>query len=216
MITLASLIRDGKLLWVYCNDCGPERDVDPASLELTGNTPVPGLGRRHIKCSTCGSRKIDTKPELYPAGIEAAPESDGLPHDWHRKGARVAPSLAAQNINSCGKKMKQIGAITVAIFLVLSGAPAKSQSPYQVTKESFACRSRGDYEKFIELIVAKDEVAVDKFMSATLAVRRCVALKPGTVVHVETMDYWKGLASFRPQGELDVYWTDRTAAERKK
>lgn len=76
-VTLASLIRDGKLMWVYCNDCGRERDVDPASLGLPHGTPVPGLGRRHMKCSNCGSRKIDTKPELYPGGIVQLPKPHG-------------------------------------------------------------------------------------------------------------------------------------------
>ncbi len=67
-VTLGYLIREKKLLWVYCTSCGRERDVDPSSLALPSDTPVPGLGRRHMKCSACGSRKIDTKPELYPGG----------------------------------------------------------------------------------------------------------------------------------------------------
>ena len=35
--------------------------------------PVPGLGQRHMRCTACGSREIDTKPVLYPGGIEAVP-----------------------------------------------------------------------------------------------------------------------------------------------
>jgi len=31
---------------------------------------VPEIGK-HMKCSACGSRKINTKPELYPGGVEA-------------------------------------------------------------------------------------------------------------------------------------------------
>lgn len=62
-VTLADLIRDDKLLWVYCGDCGHERDVNPA------NVPLPGDKR--MKCSKCGSRKIDARPELYPGGIAA-------------------------------------------------------------------------------------------------------------------------------------------------
>lgn len=75
-VTLASLIRDGRLLWVYCTRCCRERDIDPASLGLPGDTPVPGLGRRHLKCSACGSRDIDTKPELYPGGAEVKRRTD--------------------------------------------------------------------------------------------------------------------------------------------
>ena len=37
---------------------------------LPANTPVPDVDK-HMKCSVCGSRKINTKPELYPGGVEA-------------------------------------------------------------------------------------------------------------------------------------------------
>ncbi len=70
-VTLADLIRDGKLMWVYCCDCCRERDIDPSTLSLPDDTPVPNLGRRFMKCSACGSRKVDTRPELYPGGIPA-------------------------------------------------------------------------------------------------------------------------------------------------
>jgi hypothetical protein len=69
-VTLGDLIREDKLLWVYCRDCGHERDVEPLDLPLPGNTPVPHVGKR-LKCSMCGSRKISTTPELYPGGIHA-------------------------------------------------------------------------------------------------------------------------------------------------
>ena len=46
-------------------DWGHERDVDPAALPLSWDTPVPFIAT-HMKCSACGSRKINTKPELYP------------------------------------------------------------------------------------------------------------------------------------------------------
>ena len=45
-LTLGTLIRGGKLLWVYCCECGRERDVDPATVLLPGGTPVPELGKR--------------------------------------------------------------------------------------------------------------------------------------------------------------------------
>jgi hypothetical protein len=69
-VTLGDLIRDDKLLWVYCCDCGHERDLSPATVPLAPVTPVPEIGK-HMKCSECGSRKIDTKPELYPGGVKA-------------------------------------------------------------------------------------------------------------------------------------------------
>ena len=68
-VTLSDLEKAGKLLWVYCCDCGRERDVEPRSLPLPASFPVPLVGAR-MRCSACGSRKINTKPELYPGGIE--------------------------------------------------------------------------------------------------------------------------------------------------
>ena len=75
-VTLGDLIEGKKLLWVYCCDCGHERDVDPASLPLSWNTPVPLIGT-HMKCAACGSHKINTKPVLYPGGV-AACEAGGI------------------------------------------------------------------------------------------------------------------------------------------
>jgi hypothetical protein len=72
-VTLGDLAHAGKLLWVYCCDCGRERDVDPLSLPLPDETPVPSVGKR-MKCSARGSRKIDARPELYPGGIVAMRE----------------------------------------------------------------------------------------------------------------------------------------------
>ena len=69
-VTLGDLIREGKLLWCYCRHCGRERDVDPATITLPPEFPVPEVGRR-MKCGACGSREIETKPELYPGGSEA-------------------------------------------------------------------------------------------------------------------------------------------------
>jgi hypothetical protein len=69
-VVLADLIRDHRLLWVYCRECGRERDLDPSTVPLPGEFPVPEVGKC-MKCSACGSRKIHTAPELYPGGIEA-------------------------------------------------------------------------------------------------------------------------------------------------
>ena len=63
-VTLGDLIRADKLLWVYCRDCHRERDVNPANVPLPADTPVSEIGKR-MKCSNCGSRAVETKPELY-------------------------------------------------------------------------------------------------------------------------------------------------------
>ena len=72
-VTLGDLIREDKLLWVYCCDCYHERDVNPATVPLPPETPVPEVVK-HMKCSACGSRKIDARPELYPGGVVAMRE----------------------------------------------------------------------------------------------------------------------------------------------
>ena len=46
-VTLADLVRENKLLWVYCCDCGHERDVNPAMVSLPAETPVPEVGQAH-------------------------------------------------------------------------------------------------------------------------------------------------------------------------
>jgi hypothetical protein len=72
-VTLADLAREGKLVWVYCTACGHERDIDPATMPLPRATPVPEVGK-HMKCSACGSRKVDARPELHPGGVVAMRE----------------------------------------------------------------------------------------------------------------------------------------------
>ena len=42
-VTLADLVREDKLLWVYCRECGRERNVNPATVPLPPHTPVPDV-----------------------------------------------------------------------------------------------------------------------------------------------------------------------------
>lgn len=70
-VTLRDLIREGKLLWVYCNGCSHERDVEPATVPLPGDTPVPLVGKQ-MRCSRCSGREIATMPEHCPGGVVAA------------------------------------------------------------------------------------------------------------------------------------------------
>jgi len=69
-VTLSDLIREDRLLWIYCRDCYHERDVNPANVPVPGDTPVPDIGKR-MKCSKCGSKKVSTTPEQYPGGVMA-------------------------------------------------------------------------------------------------------------------------------------------------
>src|SRR3954451_22606436 len=92
-VTLGPSSKAKKLLWVYCCDCCHERDVDPASLPLSWNTPVPLIGT-HMKCSACGGRKINAKPELYPGGVAAmrGREIDKGSHERRRSTLPVCPA----------------------------------------------------------------------------------------------------------------------------
>lgn len=63
-VTLADLHRAHKLLWLYCTACGHEREIDPTSMGIGLETPVPEVGARMV-CSRCGSRKVHTAPQLY-------------------------------------------------------------------------------------------------------------------------------------------------------
>jgi hypothetical protein len=72
-VTLGNLIAANKLLWYYCTACGHERDLEPSMLPLPGDTPVPDV-RWSMRCTRCGAKKADTRPELYPGGIIAMRE----------------------------------------------------------------------------------------------------------------------------------------------
>ena len=52
-VPLGDMMRDGKLLWVYCCDCCRERDIDLATIPPPDDFPVPEIGKR-MKCSACG------------------------------------------------------------------------------------------------------------------------------------------------------------------
>jgi hypothetical protein len=56
-VTLSDLAHESKLLWVYCTGCGRERDLDPLSLPLPGETPVPSVGKR-MKCCLQASLRL--------------------------------------------------------------------------------------------------------------------------------------------------------------
>ena len=46
-VTLGDLVREDKLLWVYCCDCCHERDLNHATVPLPPETPVPELDKRN-------------------------------------------------------------------------------------------------------------------------------------------------------------------------
>ena len=67
-VTLGDLAREGRQrLWIYCTECGHNKHVAPLSIGLPLEQPVPTAGQRLV-CSTCGGKRIHTKPEVYPEG----------------------------------------------------------------------------------------------------------------------------------------------------
>jgi hypothetical protein len=64
-VRLGDLIRDGKLLWLYCRECYRERDVDPATIPLPPDFPVPEILKR-MKCSKTDF-KIPSRQALLTA-----------------------------------------------------------------------------------------------------------------------------------------------------
>ena len=66
-VTLADLKQEERLVWVYCLDCCLERDVEPDSIPLPLDTPVPSVGKP-LKCKKCGGR-LQAKPQLYELPI---------------------------------------------------------------------------------------------------------------------------------------------------
>ena len=63
-VTIGALRRDGRLLWCYCLDCQHEAEIDLGASGLADDIPVPEAGR-HFKCSRCGGKRVDTRPQLH-------------------------------------------------------------------------------------------------------------------------------------------------------
>jgi hypothetical protein len=60
-VTIADLVREGKLLEVHCSSCRPERHlyIDAGSLDLPKRIPVAEIAS-HLVCSRCGARNTET------------------------------------------------------------------------------------------------------------------------------------------------------------
>ena len=62
-VTLGDLVREDKLLWVYCCDCGHERDVDPLSLPLPPEERA-AAEELEFKSAGTGSDKNELRPQV--------------------------------------------------------------------------------------------------------------------------------------------------------
>src|SRR5262249_42358863 len=97
-VRLGDLIRDGKLLWLYCRECYRERDVDPATIPLPPDLPVPEIGKNSVHSADLASSTVARS--CTPAGLkrsEVAAESRLLARRTCRRTAnrRVTASVAA-------------------------------------------------------------------------------------------------------------------------
>ncbi len=67
--TLAELEAQGKRVWIWCSDCFREKEVWPSAIGVEMRLTVPELKIR-LRCSGCGSRKIDCKPQIHEIPLE--------------------------------------------------------------------------------------------------------------------------------------------------
>ena len=66
-VTIGSLIEDGMQMEAHCHRCGRFALLDPASVGLPSDTPVPAL-EGHFRCRRCGSRETSARPHFPSDG----------------------------------------------------------------------------------------------------------------------------------------------------
>ncbi len=82
-VTIQMLDEDDQLLYLYCRDCGHEKEVPPLSLGLSPDCPVPLVSRRLV-CSQCRSRKIWSTGQLHEQSLfEMRKRGDWAGKDWN-------------------------------------------------------------------------------------------------------------------------------------
>jgi DNA-directed RNA polymerase subunit RPC12/RpoP len=59
---IADLMEGGLRMGVHCHPCGRHVVIDPATLPLSPELPVPSLERR-FRCTRCGSKQTEARPE---------------------------------------------------------------------------------------------------------------------------------------------------------
>ena len=66
-VRISDLIERGLPLAAHCYTCGRSANLDLATLPLPRGTFVPALARR-FKCTRCGSRETDARPDYSRPG----------------------------------------------------------------------------------------------------------------------------------------------------
>jgi hypothetical protein len=74
-VVLGDAVRDRRPLWVFCEVCCHNAEVDPAALarRLGYDYPIPDLKAR-MRCSRCGSRQVDVRVKHASPGVVARHE----------------------------------------------------------------------------------------------------------------------------------------------
>ncbi len=77
-LRLSEMTRLRLKLSAWCGQCGRHRVIDPAPLarRLDRRATVADLGLR-LKCSACGSRKIDARPHYAGLGVVSRHDQNG-------------------------------------------------------------------------------------------------------------------------------------------
>lgn len=82
-----------------------------------------------------------------------------------------------------------------------------------IDHEVFACKAQADRDKFNQLILSDDALAVGRFMGLKEDRHECVMLPAGLKVHVDSASMF-GVYCARPIGQIDCLWTDTTAVRK--
>jgi hypothetical protein len=117
-VTIADLMRDRRLLWVYCRECGRERELDPATLLLPGDHPVPDVGTR-MRCRRAALARSTRRPSSTPAASRPcapAGAAGSIPRGRRPRRDGVARKPRATNASQLGPLQR-------------TGAPRRNTSP---------------------------------------------------------------------------------------
>jgi hypothetical protein len=77
-ITLADIAAEGRLLHVWCKECGHRAKLNAAKIDLPPSSPIPGIANRMWR-SKCGARNTETS---HPVNALMDPCSRGADGRW--------------------------------------------------------------------------------------------------------------------------------------
>lgn len=88
-------------------------------------------------------------------------------------------------------------------------APALSSSATMITKhEVLGCKAREDADKLLDLVLAKDWEAVERFTAMRTLSGACQIFKGEQVLTIEHEAFSDAIC-MRAQGDVDCYWINK-------